>query len=143
MSNATVTIKGNLGRGPDLRYSTQGKPWASLRVAVNERHRNPETREWEDGETTWWGVTAFGALAEAAAEVLDRGMPVVVEGRFEMDEYETREGEARREPTVIASGIALPIHRLARAPGKGQDTRLPAAGEPRHSAESASQDQPF
>ena len=59
---AKLTLVGNLGVEPEVRYSADGKPVVSFRVASNFRKRDADTREWVDA-TNWYRVTTFGRLA--------------------------------------------------------------------------------
>jgi single-strand DNA-binding protein len=85
-----VTLIGNLGADPELRYTPNGKAVTKFRVACNSRKRTPEG-EWQD-HTEWFGVSAFGRLAEQANELLHRGSRVYVEGRLESRVWESPDG---------------------------------------------------
>ena len=56
---AKLTLVGNLGLDPEVRYLPDGKPVVSIRVASNYRRRDAETRDWVDA-TNWYRVTTFG-----------------------------------------------------------------------------------
>src|ERR1700704_5807826 len=84
---AKLTLVGNLGVEPEVRYSADGKPVVSFRMASNFRKRDAESREWVDA-TNWYRVTTFGRLAErlseqAGAGRLAKGTRLIVFGRLE------------------------------------------------------------
>src|SRR5436189_2662672 len=85
-----VTLIGNLGADPELKYSQAGTAVLKFRVAANSRKKNA-TGEWED-HTEWFGVTAFANLAERQAEQLHKGSGVYVEGRLESRVWESDNG---------------------------------------------------
>jgi single-strand DNA-binding protein len=102
MSENQVAIAGGLGRAPELRYTAGGRAVASFGVAVERRWQ--KDGEWT-GQTSWFNITCWGDLAEHAAETLDKGMRVVVMGRLQQRQYETKEGETRNVVEIIADDI--------------------------------------
>ncbi len=78
-----VTIVGNLGRDPELRYLPNGTPTVTLSVATNNTYTNQKGEQVK--ETTWWRVSVFGKQAEACSQYLTKGRQVLVEGRLRPD----------------------------------------------------------
>lgn len=93
MSFNKITIIGNLGRDPELRYTPQGDAVCDFSVAVNDRKRD-KAGEWQD-VTTWFKVTFWRKQAENASKYLTKGRQVYVEGRLEVDEWTDRDGKDR------------------------------------------------
>lgn len=125
-----ITLTGNLTADPELRFTPQGKPCASLQVAANKRVKQPDG-SWGDGPTSYYRCTAWGQLAEHVAESLARGARVIIQGRLEIREYETRDGQRRVAAEIQADDIG-PSLRFAtahpeRAPrqGAGWSTQTP------------------
>ena len=84
-----IIIIGNLGRDPEMRYSTSGNPMTSFSVATNRRYTvNGEQRE----QTEWFNCTAYGRLADTCNQYLGRGQQVYVEGRLSTRQYDRRDG---------------------------------------------------
>ena len=91
-----ITICGNLTGAPELRFTPSGTAVANLNIAVNHRRKNPQTQEWEDAGTDFYGVAVWQKQgAENVAGSLDKGMEVIVTGRLKSRSYETKEGEKR------------------------------------------------
>ena len=109
--DSTVTIVGNLTRDPELRFTAGGKGVASFGVAVGRRFQ--QNGEWQE-KTSFFNVTAWDTLGENAAASLTKGTRVVVTGRLEQREYETKEGEKRNVVEIVADEIG-PSLRWARA----------------------------
>ena len=93
MSFNKITVVGNLGRDPELRYTPQGTPVCSFTVASNER-RKDKNGEAQD-ITTWFRGTLFGQRAETFAQYLTKGKPVYVEGRLRQEVWTDRDGKER------------------------------------------------
>ena len=92
MALSKISIIGNLGRDPELRYTPNGRPVASFTVAVNQSQKNQQTGEWVE-ETDWFRVSVWGDRAERMAESLRKGNKVFVEGRFKTRQFEGRDGQ--------------------------------------------------
>jgi single-strand DNA-binding protein len=98
-SENSVTLVGNLTRDPELRYTTGGRGVASFGLAVNRRYQ--QNGEWQE-QTSFFNITAWGDLGENLAASVTKGSRVIVTGRLQQRDYETREGEKRTIVEVIA-----------------------------------------
>jgi len=103
MSFNKITLVGNLGRDPELRYTPQGTPVCSFTMATNER-RKDRAGETQD-VTTWFRVTLWGRQAETASQYLTKGRPVYIEGRLRVEEWTDRDGKARYTLEVHATDM--------------------------------------
>jgi single-strand DNA-binding protein len=133
MADSTVTIVGNLTRDPELRFTGGGKGVASFGVAVNRRWQ--QNGEWQE-KVSFFNVTAWDTLGENIAACLTKGTRVIVTGRLEQREYETKDGEKRNVVEIVADEIG-PSMRWARAEveriardggGAGRTGGTPAGG---------------
>ena len=79
-----VTIIGNLGRDPEMRYMPDGTPVTNFSVATNRRWNNPDGSQGE--ETVWFRVTAWKRLAETCNQYLQKGRLVLIEGQLKPDQ---------------------------------------------------------
>lgn len=93
MSFNKITLVGNLGREPELRYTPQGTPVCSFSLASTER-RKDKGGELQD-HTTWFRVTLWGRQAETASQYLTKGRLVYIEGRLRVEDWTDRDGKAR------------------------------------------------
>lgn len=78
-----VIIVGNLGRDPEMRYTSDGTPVTHFSVATNRRWTNTDGSQGE--ETIWFRVTAWRRQAETCNQYLQKGRQVLVEGRLQPD----------------------------------------------------------
>jgi single-strand DNA-binding protein len=88
-----ITIVGNLGRDPEMRYLPNGDPVTNFSMAVNRKKKG-------DQEIThWFRITVWGKLAEPCNEYLHKSSKVLVAGSLISDEatggpkvFERRDG---------------------------------------------------
>src|SRR3989337_1915745 len=100
MYNRIILI-GNLTKDPELRYTPQGTPVASFRIAVNSRYKQgEESRE----EALFSDVVTFGKQAETCSQYLNKGKSVLVEGRLQERKWES-DGQQRSKFEVVAQTV--------------------------------------
>ncbi len=103
MSFNKITLIGNLGRDPELRYTPQGDAVCSFTIATNEKKKD-KSGEFQD-VTTWFKVTLWRNQAENAAKYLAKGRQVYIEGRLGVEEWTDRDGKERFTLAVTASDM--------------------------------------
>jgi len=103
-SDNQITVVGNLTDDPELRYTANGAAVANFTVAHSTRIRDA-AGNWSDGETSFFRVNVWRALAENAAESLTRGTRVVVTGRLRQRSWENQEGEKRSMIEIEADDV--------------------------------------
>jgi single-strand DNA-binding protein len=98
-----VFLIGNLTRPPELRYTPSGTAVSDLRLAVNRAYttQGGDKRE----ETYFLTVVVWGKQAESSAQYLDKGSPVMVEGRLQTREWEGKDGQRRNVVEVVADRV--------------------------------------
>ena len=135
-----ITIVGNLGRDPELRYTDDGTPVCDFSVATNRRWHRPDGSQGE--ETVWFRITAWRRMAEVCNQYLQKGKQVLVEGQLKPDGnggprvWTGNDGEARASYEVTA----LTVKFLG---GRGGATGPNGEGEPESSAELSEEEIPF
>jgi single-strand DNA-binding protein len=98
-----VLLIGNLTRAPELRYTPSGMAVSDLRLAVNRGYttQGGEKRE----ETSFLTVVVWGKQAESCNEYLDKGSPILVEGRLQTRDWETKDGQKRNVVEIVAERV--------------------------------------
>ena len=95
-----VILMGNLTRDPELRYTPKGTAVAKLGLAVNRTWRNADGQQQD--ETTFVDVDAFGKQAETLGQYMQKGRPILLEGRLKLDQWEDKNtGQNRSKLGVI------------------------------------------
>jgi single-strand DNA-binding protein len=128
-----VFLMGNLTRDPELRKTPSGIAVSDLGVAVSEKYRN---KAGEVVETTCFAdVVTWGRQAEICSQYLTKGAPVMVEGRLQLDQWQTEAGEKRSRLRVRADRVQFLGRRAggtdaAEAAGKAKEGERVAAPAP-------------
>ena len=78
-----MTIIGNLGRDPEMRYTPSGAPVTTFSVASSRQYNNSKGERVK--ETIWFRVSAWNKQAEICNNFLHKGSKVFVEGRLVPD----------------------------------------------------------
>ena len=95
-----VILMGNLTRDPELRYTPSGTALAKMGLAVNRVWRDAEGQQKE--EVTFVDVDAFGKQAETIGQYMQKGRPILVEGRLKLDQWEDKNtGQNRSRLGVV------------------------------------------
>ena len=108
-----TTLVGYLGSNPEQRFTPEGKAVTSFSVAVSDRK----------DDTTWFRVTVWEQQAEACAQYLHKGSPVLVEGRLQHD----GQGSPRvftRKSGEVGSSFELTASTVKFLPGKGETSEV-------------------
>ena len=100
-----VTLIGNLGKDPELKYLDQGIALASLWMACTERVRD-KTGNYID-RTEWVSVNLWRGQAEIAGKYCRKGSTIGIEGRLVTRSWETPQGEKRSRTEVEGRRIIL------------------------------------
>ena len=78
-----ITIVGNLGRDPEMRYMADGTAVTSFSVATSRGWTGKDGQRQE--ETLWFRVNVWGRQAETTNQYLAKGRRVLVEGTLQGD----------------------------------------------------------
>ncbi|MCL5967621.1 MAG: single-stranded DNA-binding protein [Firmicutes bacterium] len=101
MLNRVILI-GRLTRDPELRVTSQsGVPMASFSIAVDRPYQSQSGQR----ETDFIDCVAWRRLAETVAEHMRKGRLIAVEGRLQIRNYETQDGQRRRVAEVVADDV--------------------------------------
>jgi len=122
-----VLLIGNLGRDPEVRYTTGGSAVANFTMATTDRWNDQATGDKKE-RTEWHRVVVWGKQAEIAGEYLRKGRQVYVEGSLQTREWTDREGAKRYTTEVRAQRFQM-LGRREDAPATGRQ-EAPAIAEP-------------
>lgn len=127
MQESSITLVGNLTADPQLRVIPSGASVCSFRMGCTPRWRNRETGTWQDGQSTFYSVSAWRGLADNIAASLHRGDRVIVIGRLRQRTYTTATGEERLVVEVDADTVAPDLNRHEAIVRKAAREQAPAA----------------
>ena len=106
MNGIEFTAIGNLTRDAELRFSSNGKAWATFSVAVNEISTvNGERRE----NVSYLDCKVFGEQAEYLVESAGKGNRVFVTGKLRDEKWTDQSGAERRTKTLYVDELGVSI----------------------------------
>lgn len=129
MYQKTVVI-GHLGKDPEMRYTPSGVPVTSFSVATTRKWTNANGELQE--KTTWFRVTAWRKTGELAAQYLQKGRLVLVEGDIDASAFMDREGHPRASLELTATNIRFLGGRGDSGEGAGGGTAMGGDDFPVH-----------
>ena len=98
-------MMGKLESDPAMRFTPNGNPVTSLRVATSRSYTTAEGERKQ--ETEWFTVIAWNKLAESCNQFLTKGRLVYVEGRLRTRTWESQDGQKHYRTEVIASSVTF------------------------------------
>jgi single-strand DNA-binding protein len=104
MVNKVILI-GNLGKDPEVRYTSGGQAVANIRIATSRSWTDKQSGQRKE-ETEWHDVEVWGKQAEQCGEYLAKGRQVYVEGRLKTDKWQDKQsGQDRYRVKVVADSV--------------------------------------
>lgn len=102
----TVTVRGFIATAPTQKFLPGGQvPVTNFRIASTPRWFDTSSGSWKEGNTNWYTVNAFRALAHNSARSLQVGQPVLVTGRLQIKQFERADGSAGTSIEIDANSI--------------------------------------
>jgi single-strand DNA-binding protein len=122
-----VILIGNLGRDPEVRYTTNGAAICNVSIATTRNWKSKDSGERQE-ETEWHRVVFFDRLAEIAGEYLKKGRAVYVEGRLKTRKWTDKDGIEKYTTEIFAEQMQLLGGREDGGMGGGGGARASMAG---------------
>jgi single-strand DNA-binding protein len=98
-------MAGNLTKDPDYKQQPNGQAVCRLSLASNRKFKNKQTGMLSQ-EVCYIDVDVWGAQAENCRQYLQKGRPVLIEGRLKLDTWEA-EGQTRRRHFIVADSVVF------------------------------------
>jgi len=119
-------LVGRLCNDPELRYTPSGVAVANFRLAVDRQFTNQQGER----ETDFIDIVAWKQDAEFAANYLGKGRLVLIDGRIQVRNWTTNDGQKRRNVEVVADRVrGLDRPREGQAPGEQSEPRQPSPAD--------------
>jgi single-strand DNA-binding protein len=129
MVNRVILI-GNLGKDPEVRYTSGGQAVANLRIATSRSWTDKASGQRKE-ETEWHDVEVWGKQAEQCGEYLAKGRQVYVEGRLKTDKWQDKQtNQERSKVKVVAESVRFLGGRGGAGAGAGGGGRPPQDDQP-------------
>lgn len=97
-----ITIIGNVGQDPELRFTQGGQSSVKMTVATSRKVK-------EEWVSTWHNVVAWGQLAENIAASVVKGTRVVVSGRLDVREWKDKNDNKKVSYEIVADEIGVSL----------------------------------
>ena len=108
-----IMVIGNVGTDPEMRYTPNGHPVTSFRIATSRTYNTQDGERRQ--ETEWFTVVTWNNLAEQVNQYLSKGRRAYAEGRLHSHSYQGSDGQTRWRNEIVADRVLF----LDR-PGEGQ-----------------------
>jgi single-strand DNA-binding protein len=109
-----IILLGNLTRDPQLSYLPNQTPVVEFGLATNRRWKSNDGQQRE--ETCFIDCRAYGRQAEVLGKYMQKGKPLLVEGRLSFDQWEGQDGAKRSKHRVTVENFTFMD---ARSEGQG------------------------
>lgn len=100
-----VILIGNLGKDPELRYTSSGVAVASFTLATNEAWKDQDGTMQE--RTQWHNIVAWRKLAEICGEYLKKGGKIYLEGKLQYRSYDDKNGVKRYVTEIVLDEMLM------------------------------------
>ncbi len=100
-----MTVIGNLGTDPEMRYTPNGRAVTSFRIAVTLSYTSADGERQSD--TEWFSVVAWNQLAELCNQYLSKGRKAYVDGRLRSNTWTGQDGQSRHTNEIVADRVVF------------------------------------
>lgn len=101
-----VILIGNVGKDPEVRYTSSGAAICNISVATSRNWKDKNSGERQE-ETEWHRVVFYDRLAEIAGEYLRKGRSVYIEGRLKTRKWADKDGIEKYTTEIIADQMQM------------------------------------
>lgn len=142
MAITPTTVVGNLTSDPELKFTTGGKPQLTFSIAVNDNYTNAAGEKVE--KTSFFNIVAWGYVAENSANVLEKGIGVIIVGTLDQRSWEDKEGQKRSTVEVKAMDIGVRTGSLESIERRKSNQQSDAKATPKRTKVTVpAEDEPF
>lgn len=116
-----VTIIGNLGKDPELKFMPNGDAVCNFSVATTDTWKDKDGAKQE--RTEWHNIVMYRKVAEIAGEYLKQGSSVYLEGRLQTRKWQTKEGQDRYTTEIVADSMQMLGKKSDSEQGNGNESQ--------------------
>lgn len=100
-----ISVMGNLGRHPELRYFSDGTPTTTLSIAYTEKWKDTQTGEQKES-TEWFNAILYRKQAELVCQYMQKGDCIQVHGKIKSRTYQ-KDGQDIRVFEIIVDQMEM------------------------------------
>jgi single stranded DNA-binding protein len=101
-----VTIIGNIGQDPEVKYMPSGGAVTNVSIATSESWKDKVTGQPQE-RTEWHRVVFFNRLGEIAGQYLKKGSKVYIEGSLRTRKWQAQDGTDRYTTEIVANDMQM------------------------------------
>ena len=101
-----IIIVGNLTRDPEHKQLPSGQGVCRLGIASNRQFKNRQTGT-QIQEVCYVDVDVWGPQADSCNKFLQKGRPVLIEGRLKFDTWQDQQGQTRSKHSIVADRVVF------------------------------------
>lgn len=101
-----IILMGNLTRDPEHRQLPSGQGVCRLSLATNRQFKNKQSDSLVQ-EVCYIDIDVWGAQAESCRQYLQKGRPILVEGRLKYDTWQDQSGQNRSKHSIVADRVTF------------------------------------
>lgn len=113
----SITVIGNLGQHPEIKFFENGNSVAKFTIADRQKKK--------DLPPIWWLIECWGKSAEFAANYCAKGDKVAVAGSIKQDQWTNKEGVEVTKLVLTANNI----EKLSKSENSTTDSTEPSKKE--------------
>ena len=118
-----VTLIGNLGKDPEVRYLEDGTGIAKFPLATTDSYKNKSGEKVD--QTEWHNIVLWRGLAEVAEKYLTKGKTIYLEGKIKTRSWEDKEGHKKYITEIYGDNLVM----LDKNTGGSSNYKKPAQPE--------------
>ena len=98
-------IVGNVGSDPDIRTMPNGNQVVNLSIATSDEWKDKNTGEKKE-KTEWHRCVFFNKIADIAAQYVNKGSKLYIEGRLQTRSYE-QNGVKKYSTEIVVNDMQM------------------------------------
>jgi single-strand DNA-binding protein len=123
-----VILVGNLGKDPEIRKLSDGRPVANLSLATSESWKDKATGEKRE-KTEWHRIVCFNeGLCRVIEQYLKKGAKIYIEGQLQTRKWQDKDGQDKYSTEVVLQGFNSQLVMLDGRSGGGGGGALEDSG---------------
>ena len=101
-----IIMVGNLTRDPEYKQLASGQAVCRLGLASNRQFKNKQSGDMIQ-EVCYIDIDVWGPQAESCRQYLQKGRPILVEGRLKLDSWDDATGQKRSKHSIVADRVVF------------------------------------
>ena len=101
-----VILLGNVGKDPEVKFTSSGTAVANLSLATSEHYKDKQGQQQE--RTEWHYLVAYQRTAEVIRDYVKKGSKLYIEGRIQTRSWDDRDsGQEKYKTEIVIADLGL------------------------------------